>query len=315
MSASLWFLASLLALTGPDGDDSPGRKAANKVQFEYPLVTLIDQGEVDVAAQEAGLLTEITVQLGSEVKAGDKIAQINDSKAQAAKKVAEAEHEVALAEATNDISVRYAVAAAKVAEYDYRAHFEANKQAKRAVPDVELKKLWVTAEKGRLETEKAQLELDVAKLTAKAKEASVEAAEDDIHRRRVFSHIDAVVIEIDKHVGEWVNPGDRIMRIVRMNKVRVEGKLAIERVWPAQVYDRPVTVEITTGGNRPEQFQGRIVFVAPELDSSGKYYKVVAEVENREDRGTWSLMPGMRPTVTVDAGIAAEKAKKEGVRR
>lgn len=307
MSASIFFLASLLALTGPDDGESPGRKATNQFQFEYPLVTFFE--EIDIAAQEAGLLTEIAVQEGSEVKAGDKVAQINDSKAQAAKKVAKAEHEVALAEATNDISVRYAEAAAKVAEYDYRAHFEANKQAKRAVPDVELKKLWVTAEKGRLETEKAQLELDVAKLTAKAKEASVEAAEDDIHRRRVFSHIDAVVVEIDKHVNEWVNPGDRIMRIVRMNKVRVEGKLPIERVWPTQVGDRPVTVEIMTGANRTVQLQGRIVFVAPELDSSGKTYRVVAEVENRENNGAWLLMPGMRPTVTVDAGIAAEKSK------
>ncbi|MGH7136442.1 MAG: efflux RND transporter periplasmic adaptor subunit, partial [Pirellulales bacterium] len=307
MSASIWFLASLLALTGPDGDDSPGRKAANQFPFEYPLVTLIE--EVDIAAQEAGLLTEITVQEGSEIKAGDKIAQINDSKAQAAKKVAQAEHEVALAEAENDISVRFSIKAAKVAEYDYLAHFEANKQARKAVPEVELAKLKVTAEKGRLETEKAELELQVAKLTAKAKEAAVEAAEDDIHRRRVLSPIDAVVIEIDKHVGEWVNPGDRIMRIARMNKVRVEGKLAIERVSPAQVYDRPVTVEITTGTNRTVQLQGRIVFVAPELDSSGKYYRVVAEVENRENRGTWLLLPNMSPTVTVDSGIAAEKAK------
>lgn len=309
MSASIWFLSALLVLSGPDGGDSPGRRSSNQFQLEYTQVTLTADGRVNVAAQEAGLITEISVIEGSEVKAGDKIAQINDSKAQAARKVAMAEHEVALAEAENDISVRYARAAAKVAEYDYSAHYEANQRAKKAVPDVELKKLWMTAEKGRLETEKAQLELDVAKLTAKAKEASVEAADDDIHRRRVFSHIDAVVVEIDKHVGEWVNPGDRIMRIVRMNKVRVEGSLPIAVVSQTQLVDRPVTVETTISGNRSVQFKGKIVFVAPELDPSGKYYKVVAEVENREERGAWLLLPGMSPTVTVDAGIAAEKPK------
>ena len=307
MSASLWFLSAVFVLSGPDGSDSPGRRAANQFQLERTQVTLID--EIDVAAQENGLITEINVHEGSEIKADDKIAQISDSKAQAAKKVAQAEHEVALAEAENDISVRYAAAAAKVAEYDWRAHDAANRQAKGSTPEAEMKKLLLQWKKGELEVEKAQLELDVAKLTAKAKEAAVEAADDDIHRRRVFSPIDAVVIEIDKHVGEWVNPGDRMMRIVRMNKVRVEGILPIAEVSPTQVVDRPVTVETTLSGKRSVQFTGQIVFVAPELDISGKYYRVVAEVENREERGAWLLLKGMSPTVIVDAGIAAEKPK------
>ncbi|HET6880202.1 MAG TPA: biotin/lipoyl-binding protein, partial [Pirellulales bacterium] len=114
MSASLWFLSVVLVLSGPDGEDSPGRRTNNQFEVEETLVTLID--EIDVAAEEAGLITEISVREGSEVKSGDKLAQINDSKAQAAKKVAKAEHEVALAEATNNISVRYAEAAAKVAD-------------------------------------------------------------------------------------------------------------------------------------------------------------------------------------------------------
>lgn len=307
MSASIWFLSALLVLSGPDGGESPGRRTNNQFELELPQVTLIDR--VNVAAQEAGLITEIAVHEGAEIKVGDKIAQINDSKALAAKKVAQAEHEVALAEATNDISVRFAHAGAEVAKYDFLAHEAANKKARGSTPEAEMKKLLLQWKKGELETEKAQLELDVAGLTAKAKEASVEAADDDIHRRRVFSPIDAVVVEIDKHVGEWVNPGDRIMRIVRMNKVRVEGLLPIALVSQTQVVDRPVTVETTISGNRNVQFNGKIVFVAPELDPSGKYYKVVAEVENREDRGAWLLLPGMSPTVTVDAGIAAERTK------
>lgn len=307
MSASIWFLSALLVLIGPDGGESPGRRTNNQFELELPQVTLIER--VNVAAQEAGLITEILVREGSEVKAGDKIAQINDSKALAAKKVALAEHEVALAEATNDISVRFAHAGADVAKYDYLAHKLANQKARGSTPEAEMQKLLLQWKKGELETEKAQLELDVAGLTAKAKEASVEAADDDIRRRRVFSEIDAVVVEIDKHVGEWVNPGDRIMRIVRMNKVKVEGLLPIALVSQTQVVDRPVTVETTISGNRNVQFNGKIVFVAPELDPSGKYYKVVAEVENREDRGAWLLLPGMSPTVTVDAGIAAERTK------
>jgi multidrug efflux pump subunit AcrA (membrane-fusion protein) len=307
MSASLWFLSVVLVLSGPDGDDSPGNRQANRFQFELSKVKLV--AERDVAAQEAGLVTDIPVREGSEVKEGDQVGQISDSKARAARKVAEAEHKVALEEATNDISVKYAEAAAKVAEYDYLAHYQANQKARQAVPDVELKKLLLTWRKGVLETEKAELEFKVAGLTAKVKEASVEAADDDIERRRVTSPIDGIVIEIDKQEGEWVNPGDRIMRIVRMDKVRIEGQLPIADVSPIQVKDRPVTVEATISRNKKVQLTGRIVFVSPELNPAGTKFRVVAEVENREEQGVWILMKDMSPTVTVEAGVAADKPK------
>lgn len=307
MSASLWFLSAALALTGPTDTDSPGRRAANRFEVEDVRVTLID--EITVAAQEAGLIDEITVREGSEVKEGDKIAQINDSKVRAAKKVAEAEHDVALAEATNDISVRYAKKAAQVAEYDYKAHETANRKSPGAVPEAELKKLLLTWHKGELEIDKAKLEYEVAGLTAKVKEAAVESADEDIRRRGVFSKIDAVVVDVYCHAGEWVNPGDKIVRIVRMNKLWVEGRLKISEVSQTQVVDRPVTVETTLTGNRRVEFKGKIVFVAPELESGG-LYRVKAEVENQEENGTWQLLPGMSPVMTVDAGIAADKPKK-----
>lgn len=306
MSASLWFLSAALVLTGPDGADSPGRRAANKFEVEDTKVTLIE--EIDVAAEEAGLLTEIAVREGSEIKEGDKLAQINDSKVQAAKKVAEAEHQVALAEAENDISVRYAAKAADVAKFDYIAHVRSERKVKGSVPEAEMKKLELTWQKGVLEIEKAQLELKVAGLTAKVKEAAVKSADEDIRRRRVFSTIDAVVLEVHRHVGEWVNPGDSILRIVRMNKLRVEGRLRIADVSPTHVIDRPVTVVITLTGNREVEFKGQIVFVKQEL-VLGKY-RVIAEVENREENGEWLLWPGMSPHMTVDAGIAAEKPKR-----
>lgn len=304
MSASIWFLSAALALTGPDDGDSPGRRAANEVHIDKCIVKFIDV--VEVAAQEAGLLTEVLVREGSEVKREDQLAQINDSKVVAAKKVAEAEHQVALAEATNDISVRYADKAAEVAKFDYIAHLRSEKKVKGSVPEAEMKKLELTWQKGVLEIEKARLELDVAKLTAKAKEAAVEAADDDIHRRRVTAPIDALVVQVEKHAGEWVNPGDLILRLVRMDKVRVQGTVKIEEVPPSQVVDRPVTVVATLTGRRTVELPGKIVFVAPELRHGN--YLVLAEVENREERGAWLLLDGMNVDMKIDAGLA-EKPK------
>lgn len=299
MSASMVLVAALV-LTGPEGSDSPGRRAASQVEVDGCLVSAIDQ--VDVAAQEAGVVTEMAVREGAEVREGDKLAQINDSKVRAAKKVAQAEQKVAEAEASSTVSVRYAKAAWQVAEYDYRKHVDAERTTPGVTPKAELKKLQLTARKAELEIEKAVLEQDIAKLTAESKSASVEAADDDIERRKVLAPIDAVVVDVTRHIGEWVNPGDRLLRLLRMDKLRVEGTLTLAAVPPDEVVGRPVTVTAELTARREVRLPGKVVFVDPLIGPGGKY-RVIADVENTEENGVWLLLPGMQSRMFVEAGL------------
>jgi multidrug efflux pump subunit AcrA (membrane-fusion protein) len=337
MSASLWLLTAAIALTGPDGElpaknvrkSSPAaatrrspderlRALLERSGAGAPLaartpegtpdprtiencqVTLIDV--VDVAAQEAGVLTEVKVREGSEIKEGHLVAQVNDSKVQMARKVAEAEHKVALAEAESDISVRYSKSAAAVAKQDYVVHLEANRRVPGSTPDTEMQKLRLQWEKGTLEIEKAELEQKVAALTAESKEASVEAADDDIHRRKVLAPLDGVVAEVFKHRGEWVNPGDRVVQVLRMDKLRVEGNLNIANVSPADVIGRPVRIIADLTNGRKEEFPGEVVFVDLRVLQGGEY-RVKAEVKNRQENGSWLLLPGTNVEMRIDAGM------------
>lgn len=333
MTASLWLLTAALALTGPDGaqpsgGDSParessagrpraaaGRSAPAKPAAAVPSsesgsagavvenCTVMLKDVVDVAAQESGLLTELDVHEGSEIKEGEAVAQINDSKALMAKKVAEAEHKVALAEAENDIAVRYSRKAAEVAKQDYASHLKANIKVPGSTPDTELLKLKLQWEKAELEIEKAQLELEVAGLTAEAKQANVDAADDDIHRRRVLAPLDGIVAEVFKHAGEWVNPGDRVVQMLRMNRLRVEGRLNIKELSPAAVVGRPVRVIATTTGGKQEVFEGKVEFVDVRVLLGG-WYVVKAEVANREVNGAWTLLPGTTVKMVIESGAA-----------
>jgi len=330
MTASLWLLTAALALTGPDGvqatdggasaarsrtatSRAPRRSAPAKpaavarsgetssagAVIDDCIVMLKDV--VDVAAQESGLLTELNVHEGSEIKEGDSVGQINDSKAQMAKKVAEAEHKVALAEAENDIAVRYSRKAAEVAKQDYGGHLKANIKVPGSTPDTELEKLKLQWQKAELEIEKAQLEQKVAALTAEAKEANVDAAEDDIHRRRVLAPLDGIVAEVFKHAGEWVNPGDRVVQMLRMNRLRVEGSLNVKNLSPAEVVGRPVRVIATTTGGKQEVFEGKVEFVDVRVLEGGDY-RVKAEVANREVDGAWTLLPGTLVKMVIESG-------------
>ena len=91
-------------------------------------------------------------------------------------------------------------------------------------------------------------------------------------------------------------PGAPIVRIVQMDKLRVEGMLNIKDFGPDQIANPPVKVMAQVGPNRVEEFQGKVVFIDPELIKGGKY-RVLAEVVNRcaEGDGPGSCVPACSP--------------------
>ena len=50
--------------------------------------------------------------------------------------------------------------------------------------------------------------MDVAGLQAQVSEAELKAAEANLERRRLIAPLDAVVVELSRHEGEWVQAGD-----------------------------------------------------------------------------------------------------------
>ncbi|MFM8703314.1 MAG: HlyD family efflux transporter periplasmic adaptor subunit [Planctomycetia bacterium] len=140
----------------------------------------------------------------------------------------------------------------------------------------------------------------LATLAAASKGVELEAAENAIGRRLIKSPLDGVVVQVFPHQGEWMQPGDPLARVIRADKLRVEGYVDSSRWNPEQVRDRPVTVEVVLADNRRERFEGRIVFTSPIVESGGDY-RVFAEVENRQLEGSqqWLLRAGQTATLII----------------
>lgn len=280
----------------------PGRAlaqaAAARETLEYCNVSLIT--EAVVPARQAGALKAIEAVEGMHVEAGQILGQINDDQAQVAKKVAEAELAVAHEQATNDINVRYAAAQTDVARKTLEINEEANRQIPRSKPEMVIQQLKLEVRRAELGTEQAAMEQKIAGITAEAKATQVNAAEVDIEYRRIVAPIGGEVVEVTPHVGEWVNPGDPVLRIVQLDRLRVTGNLELSRVSHGDVINRPVTIEVVMTGGRVETFAGKITFADP-LVAIGGSYQVFAEVENRRDvTGQWLLHPGVQATMIID---------------
>jgi macrolide-specific efflux system membrane fusion protein len=103
-----------------------------------------------------------------------------------------------------------------------------------------------------------------------------------------------MIVELHRRRGEWVQPGDTVARIVRLDKLRVEGFLAAKHARPELVGSKTI-VKVTIGDDELE-FPGEIVFVSPEIDPINSQVRVWADVENAD----LVLRPGMQAVLVVE---------------
>ncbi|NBW96866.1 MAG: HlyD family efflux transporter periplasmic adaptor subunit [Planctomycetia bacterium] len=293
-AATAILLGCLAAAASAGAADSPGGDPV----IQRCLVSLIE--EAKVPAREAGVLVELRVREGDVVEKGALIAKIDDDQPQMERRKARAEHDQAVAKSESDVDVRYAIAAEQVAEAEHLKALESHAKVPGSVTEVERSRLKLNEKKGELQIEQAQLEQRLNTLAAQSKEVEVLAAENAIDRRLIRSPLDGVVVQLFPHQGEWLQPGDPLARVVRTDRLRVEGYVDAARLDPADVSGRPVEVEVVLAGGRREKFTGRIVFTSPLVESGGDY-RVFAEVDNRQDPATrqWLLRPGQTATMTI----------------
>lgn len=300
------------------GPRQPRLEGEDRIIVSQCLVSLIQ--EVQVPAQAAGVLVEVAVQEGMSVTAGQLLARIDDTQPMADQQIAALKLQAAQEKAKNDISVRYAQAAAEVARIEYEQAWRANQKNPGTISETEVRRLYLAHQRAALAVEQALVDQRLAALEAKVLEAQAAAAGLEVQRRRILSPLDGVVVKIYKRGGEWVQPGDPVVHLVRMDRLRVEGMLpaVAERdqdgrllrpgYSPAEIDTRPVSVQVKLPGGGQEVFPGRVVFVSPLVQAGGQY-RFWAEVENRKQGKHWLLLPGLLAEVTIHLQPANQPSK------
>lgn len=265
-------------------------------KLDQCIVSLID--DVEVPAQEAGALTLVEASAGDVVDPLELLARIDDKQAVQQKKIAEIERRAAEDEATNDIRVRYARSNYDVAKQDYDAMVEGNNRTEGSFELSRVREKKLAATSAELQIEQTQFEMALAAITAESKAAEVEAAQTAIERREIRAPIAGQITEVLREMGEWVQPGEPVFRIARLDNLRVEGFVRASEYSPAEVSNRKVTVEVTLERGRVEHFPGKVVFVNPLIEGDGEY-RVRAEVKNLQDGDQWLLRPGHTVSMTI----------------
>lgn len=279
-------LAALLAPCPSRAEEpSPGAVAVDSV-----VLRLID--EASAPALRSGALIAIRVKEGDAVERGQVLAELDSREAALAVKAAEHELAIADEEATNDVQVRFSAKAHEAARAELRRSEESIRSFPKSVSQSQIDVERLEVEKTALEKEQAEQIQLLAQLEVKVKQAAVDAARLELAQRSITAPLDGVVVEAPVKLGEWLEPGQSVVRLVNTARLKAEGFIAAphaKRVTPGQ------RAMLTVAGGE-QRFTGVVVFVSPEVDPINNQVRVWAEIENTDGL----LRPGQRAEMMIE---------------
>jgi multidrug resistance efflux pump len=309
MPLSYNLIAVAVLLTGQSSGDQ--RPTPNELKLSKSMVSLIRHNQI--AALQAGVIKELAlpdgsiVQEGLSVTKGQVLGRLNDEDALARKSAAQAEHRVSIAdEAKAKASILASAATVEVAKAEVAVSEAIRRAAKAGVSDQEYRRQQLTVTRAQSENDVAGKEAETAALTVEAKQAQLEVANITVKHHRIESPLDGIIVQLYRRQGDWVSPGDPIMRVVYMDKLRVEGFVNADKYTPDEVFGKAVEVTAYLPRDRVERFTAAITYVSPLVEASGEY-RVWCEVDNRQHNGHWILRPGMTAEMTIKLNSQAVK--------
>jgi RND family efflux transporter MFP subunit len=254
------------------------------------LVNLLEHAEVP--ALESGTLVEIPAREGLQVREGDVLARIDGTEAGLLLQRARLELEAAAKNATNELAVLTADKTREVAQQIFQRTHEGAQKYQGSISQTDLDRLRLDAEKAELALRQARHDLEIAKLTWQLKQNELEFAVHRVERRQITAPLSGMVVEVSRRRGEWVEPGQTVVRVIRLDRLQAQGFLDARQA-------RGLvggSVLLRTDQQSAERYQGRVVFVSPEIDPINRQVRVLAEIENPD----LTLQPGVHWTIRIE---------------
>lgn len=143
--------------------------------------------------------------------------------------------------------------------------------------------------------ESATLELQIL-------QNAVETAQLALERRQIRAPFAGTIVETNRQLGEWVEPGEKLLRLINLKTLHVEGFLTAEQA--ATVHSGQRAEVQINDSDKPAP--AVIVFVSPQIDSEN-FVRVRAEIMNEHGR----YRPGSPADMWIDTTTAADGVSDE----
>lgn len=288
------------------GSYALAQESSPSIVISGAQITLAEQ--VEVPASEVGILDKLTIREGDLVEDGQILGRLEDRDATLAFKRAEAEAAIAAEAARSDVAVRSAKVAHETAKAELARAQEAIEKYNKSVSQTEIDRLKLAVDQTKLQIEQAEIAQKTSKLQLEMKTAEVAIAKRKLERHDIRARVTGRVLEVQKHVGEWVEPGKTILKVARLDRLRCKGfvdpsKLTFDPTGHA------VRIVVSQGKGKPIALTGKLVFVHPEVTLKSDI-EVWAEFENRDRL----VRPGVSAEMEILPGEKLATTKADGAK-
>lgn len=264
------------------------------------LLQVFDQ--VDLSARRDGIVDQVVKRTGEDVSAGERILRLSTKQALANLAVAQARYDRAFVRASDDSGIQTAeielersteeaALLEEVGRVPYLERFRAQNLKQRNT--TELQSARITHEEDLRAAEVASAELRVAQL--------------DLDDRTVAAPFDGTIVQQYKYQGDWCSQGDPVLKLLRMDKLMLQGIVNIKDIAPHEIMGSKVSVTLAIAGQKPLEIANLTIDrVSPEVGLDGNYL-VWTFVQNkkqlaRNGQQQWVLRPGLNGTMTIYEG-------------
>lgn len=248
-----------------------------------PLDCVIEaNATIKIGSAAEGILREVTVSRGAQVKQGDLLATLDGELER---------HTVELAKLRAEIDVEVKSGRATLDFRRRETQRIADLRVSSAIPEMEFDKAKVEERLARLSVEAARAEQEIAKV-------EYQRAREQLQRRSILSPRDGVVVDIHMSPGEYVHEQAPLMTIAAIDPLHVEVYV------PVAYFGR--IIKGVHASVRPEEpiggrYEAVVTVVDQVFDPASRTFGVRLELPNPD----YSLPAGLRCKVQFSGGLAA----------
>jgi len=285
----------------PGDNVEPGQLLAELDDVEAKLNMELARIDLDIAQKQYQESTVVQIARATLDEARQLLIQAR-LEADAAKSMASA-----------DIGIRQATLASEVSKGDLDRATGARKEFSSSVSEQQMVKLTLVRDHDLLKLEQAQLDKSVETLRSRSRDAMVaqqeaavqrlehalqkagsehqaaelnlnglqkqfEITQERLERRKLKAPFSGVIVERKRSPGEWVETGESVLRMIRMDVLSVEGYVSAHSITPESRGHKVIVTCGKSGNTR--KIEGAVVFVSPEIDSVSQQVLVRAEIRN-----------------------------------
>jgi multidrug efflux pump subunit AcrA (membrane-fusion protein) len=275
-------------------DDAP-------VTVKGALVTVIQ--ERNIAALETGLISKVHFKAGEFIDAGAVLAELDSTQAKLKRQEAQIQHSKAMELARSDVESRAAKKSLAVSMAELARAQEAIERFSKSISQTEMDRLRLTTERAELLIEQSEQTARLARLDSDLRKNQLDFAQHTLDRHRVVTPISGMVVQVSFHPGEWVETGKSVARVLRLDRLGCEGRVASESV-DVSMIGRPVRITIHPPSGKSVTLPGQLTFVDPQVNRIKKDVLIRAEFDNAK----LVILPGMAAEIEIAGRSEIAKA-------